>query len=128
MNRKLYVLLAVVVFASMVLSACGGAATAAPTAAPAAPAATQAPAATNTAAPTPTSAPKIVTLAYSQEPDELGGYFTQMSYSVWVDQLITVGLFKWDAKDNLIPDLASEVPTAANGDISADGLTITLEA
>ncbi len=111
----------------MVLSACGGAATAAPTAAPAAPAATQAPAATNTAAPTATSAPKIVTLAYSQEPDQLGGYFTQMSYSVWVDQLITVGLFKWDAKDNLIPDLASEVPTAANGDISADGLTITLK-
>ncbi len=122
MNRKLYVLLAVVMLASMVLSACGGTATPAATAAPA----TQAPAPQPPAA-TATSAPKIVTLAYSQEPDNLGSYFTQMSYAVWIDQLTLISLFKWDAKDNLIPDLAAEVPTQANGDISSDGLTITLK-
>ncbi len=65
MNRKLYVLLAVLVLASMALSAC-------------------APAAATT-------------------------------------------VFKWDSKENLVPELASEVPTVANGDLSADGLTITLK-
>ncbi len=122
MNRKLYVLLAVFVLASMVLAACGSTT---PTAAPAP--ATQAPAATQAPTVAPTAAPKVVTLAYSQEPDNLGGFFTQMSYSVWIDQLTTIGLFKWDAKENLIADLAAEVPTTANGDLSADGLTITLK-
>jgi peptide/nickel transport system substrate-binding protein len=118
-NRKLYALIAVVVLASMALAACGSAATAVPP--------TAAPQATAMPAPTATSAPKIVTLAYSQEPDNLGGYFTQMSYAIWVDQFITVSLFKWDNKENLVPELASEVPSAANGDLSADGLTITLK-
>ena len=33
----------------------------------------------------------------------------------------------WDAKNNLVAQLAAEVPSAANGDVSADGLTITFK-
>ena len=127
MNRKLYVLLAVVVFASMVLSACGGAATATPTAAPAAPAATSAPAPTQPPAPTATSAPKVITIAYTQEPDNIVSEYSNMTYSAWLDQVVGASLLTWDAKNNLVAQLAAEVPSVTNGDVSADGLTVTFK-
>ncbi len=34
-------------------------------------------------------------------------------------------LFLWSDKNELVPDLATQVPTQANGGISADGKTIT---
>jgi peptide/nickel transport system substrate-binding protein len=48
-----------------------------------------------------------------------------MTYAVWLDQVVMAGLGKWDDKNNYVPDLAKEIPSAANGGISADGLTIT---
>jgi peptide/nickel transport system substrate-binding protein len=48
-----------------------------------------------------------------------------MSFAQWITQGILVGLGTWDANNNFIPELASDVPTAANGGVSADGLTIT---
>ena len=128
MNRKLYALLALLVFASMILSACGGAATAAPTAVPAAPAAaTSAPAPTQPPAPTATSAPKVITIAYTQEPDNVVSEYSNMTYSAWLDQVVGASLLTWDAKNNLVAQLAAEVPSTANGDVSADGLTVTFK-
>jgi peptide/nickel transport system substrate-binding protein len=114
---------------SMVLASCGTnptpAATVAPTTAPVATtaAATCTPAGT-AAIPFPTGG-KTVTVAFSQEPDLLSGLFSSMSFAQWITQSILVGLGTWDAKNNFIPELASDVPTAANGGVSADGLTIT---
>jgi peptide/nickel transport system substrate-binding protein len=72
------------------------------------------------------SAPaKPLTIAYSQEPDNVVGEYSNMSYSAWLDQIVMAGLGKWDAKNNFVPDLAQDVPTGANGGVSADGLTIT---
>lgn len=146
-RNNLFVLLSVLVLASMVLSACGGAATA--TEAPVAtqPPATDAPAATEapagTEAPVATDAPaactepagtepiafpdggKSVTGAFDQEPDSLVPYFSQMSFAIWLTQLTLAGLAEWDAENNLVPELAAEIPTAENGGISEDGLTIT---
>jgi peptide/nickel transport system substrate-binding protein len=68
---------------------------------------------------------KTVTVAFSQEPDLVDSIFSSMSYAGWVNQSVLVGLGTWDAKNNLIPELATEIPTAANGGVSADGLTIT---
>ena len=99
MNRKVYVLLAVMVLASMVLSACGGAGGAAST--------------------------KKVTIAYSQEPDNIRLLYSNMTYSAWMDQIVDASLLTFDESDQLVPELATDVPSAANGGISSDGLTIT---
>ena len=48
-----------------------------------------------------------------------GGSSTYLSY-LW-----GAYLFLGDEKNNLIPELATEIPTLANGGISSDGLTIT---
>jgi peptide/nickel transport system substrate-binding protein len=68
---------------------------------------------------------KSVTGAWSQEPDNIIPYYTQMSYAIWITQLTLEGLGEWDDKGNFVPALAADVPTAANGGVSADGLTIT---
>ena len=138
MNKKLYVLVAALAAASMVLAACGTPATAteAPTTAPAAPAATTVPGAT--AAPTacapakmgwdPTTADtgsKGITIAYEQEPDQATGEYSNMSFTAWIYQMFGLGPGKWDDKNNLVAYAASEIPSTDNGDISADGLTLT---
>src|SRR5512143_2944928 len=111
-NKKLYLLMAAVALASMVLAACGPAPAA--TSAPGAPAATAAPA-----------KPKVITLGFSQESDNVVTFFTAMTYSVYIGQMTLVGLGEWDDKNNFVPELATDVPTAENGGVSADGLTIT---
>lgn len=137
MNKKLYLLVAAVALASMVLAACGGpAATEAPATAPAAPAATTGPAVT--AGPTacapaqanwdPTTAntgSKGITIGYEQEPDQATGQFSNMSFTAWIYQMFGFGPGKWDDKNNLVAYGAAEVPSNANGDLSADGLTLT---
>jgi len=119
-NRKLYVLLSTLVFASMVLAAC---ATPTPAAAPA----TQGPAPTQPPAPTATAIPKVITIAYTQEPDNVVAEYSNMTYSAWLDQVVGASMVTWDAKNNLVPQLATEVPSTANGDVSAYGLTITFK-
>ncbi|HUH98079.1 MAG TPA: peptide ABC transporter substrate-binding protein [Anaerolineales bacterium] len=99
MNRKLYILLAVLVLASMVLSACGGAGG--------------------------TAAVKKVTVSYSQEPDNVRLEYSNMTYAAWLDQIVDASLLTWDENDQLVAELAADVPSAANGGVSADGLTIT---
>jgi peptide/nickel transport system substrate-binding protein len=120
-KRNLSVLLSLVVLASILLAACGGTkATEAPAAE--APAATEAPAAATEA---PAAEPKSATGAWSQEPDNIVPYYTQMSYAVWIAQLTLVGLGEWDDQGNFVAELGAEVPSADNGGVSADGLTIT---
>jgi peptide/nickel transport system substrate-binding protein len=99
-NRKLFVLVSMLVFASMVLSACGGAGQA---------------------------SNKTITIAYTQEPDNVAAEYSNMTYSAWLDQVVGASLVTWDAKNNLVAQLAAEVPSAANGDVSADGLTVTFK-
>ncbi len=133
MNKKLYVLIGALMLASVVLSACGPAATEAP-AANQAPAETAAPAAGPTAcAPAqpgwdPTKADtgaKGITIANSQEPDQSVGLFTGMSSAAITYQMFGIGPGKWDDKNNLIPYMATEIPSTDNGGVSADGLTVT---
>ena len=58
-------------------------------------------------------------------PQNLNGILAQNTNEVFVDGLIYSQLVTLDDAGNEVPDLASVVPTLANGGISKDGLTIT---
>lgn len=58
-------------------------------------------------------------------PQNLNGILAQNTNEVFVDGLIYSQLVTLDDKGNEVPDLASVVPTLANGGIAKDGLTIT---
>lgn len=60
-----------------------------------------------------------------QEPDTLNPLFSDLLASAELGSLIFSGLVTRNDKGEWIPDLAVEVPTAGNGGISPDGLTIT---
>ncbi len=140
-GNKLFYSMSIVVILAMVLAACGGGATTAaptqpppPTTAPAtavpatAVSATEAPTGCQDidafdAAAAPTD--KAVKIAYSQEPDNLVGYYSNMTYSAWVGQMTQPGLAEWNENSDYVPDLAAEIPTVENGGMSADGLVFT---
>ncbi|MGA2503857.1 MAG: peptide ABC transporter substrate-binding protein [Anaerolineales bacterium] len=68
---------------------------------------------------------KSITGAWSQEPDNIVPYYSRMKDATRITQLTLAGLGEWDDKGNFVPELASDVPSADNGGISPDGLTIT---
>jgi peptide/nickel transport system substrate-binding protein len=129
-KRSLFIIVSLVVLTSMVLAACGPT-PAATTEAPTTAATTSGGTGTTGCSPAGTEAipfpsgGKTVTVAFWEEPDLVDALFSSMSYAAWIDQSIQVGLGTWDANNNLIPELATEIPTTANGGVSADGLTIT---
>jgi peptide/nickel transport system substrate-binding protein len=131
MKRNLSVLLSLMVVASVILAACGTATTPIPATEAPTEASTEATAAPNACEPVgtePIAFPdggKTITGAWDQEPDSIVPYFSQMSFATWVTQLTLAGLAEWDDKNNFIPELAAEIPSADNGGVSADGLTIT---
>lgn len=146
-NERYFLLASALTVISLLIAACGGATPAAPTEVPTsapppteAPAATQAPAATGAPAATePPKCPepagnaaipfpdggKTVTGGWDQEPNNINPYYTIMSYAIWITQFTLVGLAEWDDRGDFVPELAAEIPTAENGGISPDGLTIT---
>lgn len=143
-SNKLFAVLSIVIIMAMVLGACTPAATEPPTAAPAATDVPTEAVAEPTTAPEATTAPeggcpaaagtepiafpdggKTATAAFDQEPNNVNTYYSVMTFAVWVTQLTLVGLGEWDQDGTFVPELAAEVPTAENGGISEDGLTIT---
>jgi len=70
--------------------------------------------------------PGEVRVGNSDEPDSLNPMFGHTDASNQVDGLILASLLKYDDNGNLIPDLATEVPSYANGGLSKDGKTITI--
>ena len=133
MKQGLLVVFSELALTSMIFSACGATAMAieSPTVTelPATePPATEAPAACTPTGTEPIAFPdggKSVTGAWNQEPDSIVPYFSHMPFAIWVTQLTLVGLGEWDDQNNLVPELAAEIPTPENGGVSEDGLTIT---
>ena len=73
--RRFYVVMAALVLAGLLLSACGPAATPSPTAAPAP---TQPPQPTQAPAPTPTAAPKVKITFWEQESEEVDAFLDEL--------------------------------------------------
>jgi peptide/nickel transport system substrate-binding protein len=151
MNRKTFGVTLIVLLA-MLLNACAQTApqTPATTQAPVvqptqAPAAqpTQAPAAqatqpsqaqpTATTEITPTTPPeaaggkKVATFIFTEEFDTLNYYYSNMWFSQITAQLWNRWAWEFDDKLNPVPVMVKEMPSLDNGDISADGKTITLK-
>jgi peptide/nickel transport system substrate-binding protein len=66
-----------------------------------------------------------VRLAINSEPNSLNPILQTTYQEAYVEEAIFNGLLKYDANENLVPDLAIEVPSLANGGISRDGKAIT---
>ncbi len=133
MKSKLWKIVAAWVVITMLASSAACVTPAAPTITPApTQAPTTAPGATKAPQPTavePTKAAptkKIITFAWTQEPDSLNPWYTNMWFSTTLHQLFLAWAWEFDDKNVPFPRLVTEIPSLENGGVSQDGLTITM--
>jgi peptide/nickel transport system substrate-binding protein len=74
----------------------------------------------------PWTIPGVLRIGEQQEPDSLNLMFGNNASSDAVNVLLYSPLLRLDANGTLMPDLATQVPTLANGGISKDQRTITI--
>lgn len=67
----------------------------------------------------------IVRYAISNDLNTLNPVIGGLAYENAIEEAIFSGLVKLDDHEHLVPDLAMQVPTLANGGVSTDGRTIT---
>lgn len=72
----------------------------------------------------PYSRPHELRMTMAEDFVGLNLHFASQTVVRYVSQLAMAWLLRVDAKDAYVPELATEVPTTANGGISADGKTI----
>jgi len=62
----------------------------------------------------------------AQEPDNLNPMFAHTDATDQIDALIFAPVFRYNQRGDFVPELATEVPSYANGGISKDSKSITL--
>jgi peptide/nickel transport system substrate-binding protein len=67
----------------------------------------------------------VVRYAIPNDLNSLNPVIGGLAYENAIESAVFDGLVKLDDQERLIPDLATEIPSRANGGISADGKTIT---
>ncbi len=67
----------------------------------------------------------VVRYAISNDLNTLNPVLGGLAYENAIEEAIFSGLVKLDDQERIIPDLATEVPSPANGGVSADGRTLT---
>lgn len=67
----------------------------------------------------------VLRYATAEDISSLNPHLNQQTTLSLMSSLTMAWLLKWDHKNQPVPELATDVPTKANGGISADGLTIT---
>ncbi len=70
--------------------------------------------------------PKVATFAWTQEPDSLNPFYTDMWFSAILQQLYLCWPWEYDDQNVPYPHLLTEIPSLENGGVSEDGLVITL--
>jgi peptide/nickel transport system substrate-binding protein len=78
-------------------------------------------------APTGPVAGGTLTIAVDQEPDKLVASWTPLTVSYEISELVNEFLLLYTPELEIVPNLASEVPSEDNGGISADGKTYTFK-
>lgn len=132
--------MAILVSLAMLVAACQTTPAPSSTQAPAPPAATKAPAAagaTSAPAAAATTAPaaaadlapnqELREAAAAGEPPTLDPNLSSWDASISIVGLLWEGLLKFDKDLSVVPGIAKDVPTTANGGISADGKTYTFK-
>ncbi len=76
--------------------------------------------------PVPEPVTKSVTFAWTQEPDSLNPWYTDMWFSALLQQLYLCWAWEFDEANVAFPKLVTELPSTANGGVSADGRVITM--
>ncbi|GAC1419979.1 MAG: peptide ABC transporter substrate-binding protein [Candidatus Velthaea sp.] len=74
----------------------------------------------------PWTKPGVVRLGNSDEPDSLNPLFSHSAAADQIQTLLFAYVFRYNAKGELIPEVATAVPTYENHGISRDGKTITI--
>ncbi|HUY40952.1 MAG TPA: peptide ABC transporter substrate-binding protein [Candidatus Dormibacteraeota bacterium] len=69
--------------------------------------------------------PHVLRYATAEDISSLNPALSQQSTLGLMSSLTAAWLVKWDRNNRPIPEIATEVPTKANGGVSPDGLTIT---
>ena len=116
-----WIVLSVLVIAGMALSGCGPQ--------PPAPASEEPPTAppANTPEPTKPPEPKQATLSLTSNPESMNPLYASTWYTEVVFDMMLLPLWNIDDQGQYQMELAEELPTVANGGLSADGLTITVK-
>ena len=74
----------------------------------------------------PWTIPGHLRLGEPEEPDSLLEFYSHTAAADEVNNLLFAPVFRYDSEGNFVPELATEVPTYANGGISKDGKTLVL--
>jgi peptide/nickel transport system substrate-binding protein len=73
----------------------------------------------------PQSEPGVLRYADIQEPDSLNPLVSTQATTIDMAYFVYQFFFDIDDHDNMVPEVATEVPTMQNGGISKDGMTLT---
>lgn len=76
--------------------------------------------------PHPWTQPGLLRLASTEEPDSLDPLLSNSDAAIQAESLLFAPVLRYDDHGELVPELATEVPTLENGGIAADGKTIVL--
>jgi peptide/nickel transport system substrate-binding protein len=69
--------------------------------------------------------PHVFRFSDAQDVNTLNPHFGQITDVGYLSSMTMAWLIKWDERNRPYPELATAVPTQANGGVSKDGLTIT---
>ncbi len=72
------------------------------------------------------SEPKIVTFAWTQEPDSMNWLYSDMWFSAILQQIWHCWAWEFDDQNTPFPRLVTEMPSMENGGVTEDGLIITM--
>ncbi|MGC9334751.1 MAG: ABC transporter substrate-binding protein, partial [Anaerolineae bacterium] len=78
-----------------------------------------------TATPEPVS--KVITFAWTQEPDSMNWLYSNMWFASILQQIFHCWAWQWDDQNQIYPYLLTEIPSMDNGGVSEDGLVITMD-
>jgi oligopeptide transport system substrate-binding protein len=70
---------------------------------------------------------QVLRLRIQGEPKTLDPHLSNQAQEVTLTRALFSGLFTYDEDLNVVPNLAVEMPTIANGGVSSDGLTYTIK-